>query len=57
MRENELTPCELEELGQRLKDEFAEDRRIPNPVVEERLFRLARSELQDGQKEKSDHHG
>lgn len=53
MREKQLAPGELEELGDRLKAELGDDDYFPNPAVEERLFRLARAELQGGEDEKS----
>ena len=37
-------PGELEELGERLKIEFGIDRQIFNPIITERLQRLAEAE-------------
>jgi hypothetical protein len=44
MRESNITPGELEELGERLKVEFGIDRQILTPTIEERLRKLALAE-------------
>jgi hypothetical protein len=44
MRESNITPGELEELGERLKVEFGIDRQKLTPTIEERLRKLALAE-------------